>query len=209
MKILIGYCVLCIFLIEVQGKPQITKLFPVKELAAFHERTSDIKPLDKLLAKLQAGYNFVFNRAEDTSNVEKILSNDEPNPDVEALKLIWANVISPLPTASSGNKESDFTLGRSFDTESKKENEISKGSAAPETVKKSETDDWVDGIEAPKTVDGLELQENSDDDSVVETTTPTTLQLPAALGRHLLEWLGSLLNLTYGAYTRVAQAVKP
>ncbi|XP_015592840.1 uncharacterized protein LOC107266659 [Cephus cinctus] len=210
MKGYIGYLVLCIFLAKVQCKPQITKLFPVKELAAFHERTNEVNPLDKLLGKLRATYNFVFHKPEDTSNVEKILSRDPSDPDVEALKKIWANVAPTVANSSTKNKNAD---DRSYDvSEESKKNSLStdeKASAVETSTSTASKDDWLDDIEAPKQLDQLELTADSDDDSSVESVTPhSTLHIPVTVGRHLLEWLGSLLGLTYGAYAKLALAIK-
>lgn len=197
-------------MIKVDSSPQITRLFPLKELTEFHEKTNEIKPLDKIFGKLRATYNFVFKKSEDTSNVEKILANDAKNDDLETLKLIWASLIGPQPPTvakNNGDVESENEKGRGeFEF---KDNVIPVNKAAEKTVEKTEKDEWLDAVEAPKPLGaGLEFQDDSDDDSVVETTTPRTFQLPIALGKQLLDWLGALLGLTYGAYTRVAQAVK-
>ncbi|XP_012254487.2 uncharacterized protein LOC105685184 [Athalia rosae] len=228
MKIFLGYCLICIFVVKVQSKPQITKLFPVKELVAFHEKTNEIKPLDKFLGKLKAAYDFVFNKPEDTSNVEKILANDRSdatqdasNPEIDALKLIWTNVISsqsvtnPKDNKESSTKETVRTLEGTNENRNviplNEATSVLTGDQHDASASKPEkANNLFDGVqEGSKSFGGLELQENSDDDSVVETVTPTsTLQLPQAVGKQLLEWLSALLGLTYGAYVKVAQAVK-
>lgn len=57
----------------------------------------------------------------------------------------------------------------------------------------------------------LEFYEESEDnkkDEDVEFITPATgLQFPNTLGRHFVEWLGSLLGLSYGIYAKLTRAI--
>ncbi|XP_071871665.1 uncharacterized protein [Bombus fervidus] len=195
MKILLlGFFLLSLSTLRVQSKPQITRLFPIPEetSTARQETNTEAKPLDKLLGKLRATYNFVFRKPENTSNVEKILAKDTPNPDVEALKLIWSNRMQQ----NSKDKE-----------------DKGKKSELKVTYLGSSDDDWVNDIrplEDLEPLEPLELQDEveNDRDREVEIITPrTAFQFPVTLSRHLVDWLGSLLGITYGVYSKLARAI--
>ncbi|KAG7206126.1 hypothetical protein KM043_003519 [Ampulex compressa] len=174
---ILGYCLLCLFASRAHSKPQITKLFPVQELIDHHQQVgNEVKPLDKFLGKLRATYDFVFRKPENTSNVEKILMKDDPDPDLEAFRLIW-----------SDDKRARMEL-------------LDAGPMA------TTTEDWFNDVQP---LMPLELQEEGKEDGVEVITPATTLQLPATLGRHLIEWLGSLLGLTYSVYAKLVTAVHP
>ena len=46
---------------------------PLEDWIDFKNRTKDVKPLDKFVAKLRATYDFLFHKSENVTNVEKIL----------------------------------------------------------------------------------------------------------------------------------------
>lgn len=180
-----------------QSRPQITKLFPVQEAIEYHQRVSnEVKPLDKLLGKLRATYDFVFRKLENTTNVEKILAKDAPDSEAEALKLIWSNRMQQISQGRglNGAEESRRTEG---------------------TLLTSSDEDWVndiqplDRLEPLEPLEPLELQdEPKNPGRDVEIVTPkTSFQLPVTLSRHLVDWLGSLLGITYGVYSKLARAI--
>ncbi|XP_017763053.1 PREDICTED: uncharacterized protein LOC108552883 [Eufriesea mexicana] len=193
MKILLfGFCLVCLSMSRVQSKPQTTKLFPIPEETSNppEEASSEAKPLDRLLGKLRATYNFVFRKPENTSNVEKILAKDKPDPDVEALKLIWSNRMQ----------------------QSLVDREASKKSQPKGTYLKVQ-DDWVNDVQPLERLEPLEPLELEDEvevdkDRDVEIITPrTTFQFPVTLSRHLVDWIGSLLGITYGVYSKLSRIV--
>lgn len=175
-----------------ESKPQITKLFPIPEETNDPPQRSDndTKPLDKLFGKLRATYNFVFRKPENMSNVEKILAKDTPDPDVEALKVIWSNRMQ----SNSKDKEN-----------SKK--------SQPKGMYLATNDEWVNDIQPLDRLEPLEPLELEDEvgnnrDREVEIVTPrTSFQFPVTLSRHLVDWLGSLLGITYGIYSKLARLI--
>lgn len=178
--------------LRVESKPQITKLFPIPEETNDSPQRSDndTKPLDKLFGKLRATYNFVFRKPENMSNVEKILAKDTPDPDVEALKVIWSNRMQ----SNSKDKEN-----------SKK--------SQPKGMYLAANDEWVNDIQPLDRLEPLEPLELEDEvgnnkDREVEIVTPrTSFQFPVTLSRHLVDWLGSLLGITYGIYSKLARLI--
>ncbi|XP_043250626.1 uncharacterized protein LOC122396366 [Colletes gigas] len=165
MKILfVGLSLFCLFVARVQSKPQITKLFPVQEAIEYHQRANnEMKPLDRLLGKLRATYDFVFRKPENTSNVEKILAKD---------------------AGSDKYRQTEKTLVLT-------------------------DDDWVNDIQPLDRLEPLELEDETEDKNLeVEFVTPrSSFQLPATLSKHLVDWLGSLLGITYGVYSKLARAI--
>lgn len=178
--------------LRVESKPQITKLFPIPEETNDPPQRSDndTKPPDKLFGKLRATYNFVFRKPENMSNVEKILAKDTPDPDVEALKVIWSNRMQ----SNSKDKEN-----------SKK--------SQPKGMYLAANDEWVNDIQPLDRLEPLEPLELEDEvgnnkDREVEIVTPrTSFQFPVTLSRHLVDWLGSLLGITYGIYSKLARLI--
>ncbi|XP_053985819.1 uncharacterized protein LOC128880121 [Hylaeus volcanicus] len=163
--IFLGLCLLCLSGSRVQSKPQITKLFPVQEAIEYHQRTNEMKPLDRFLGKLRATYDFVFRKPENTSNVEKILATD---------------------TSSERSRQTERTF--------------------------LSDDDWVNDIQPLDRLEPLEpldLEEETQDKNLqVEFITPKpSFQFPVTLSRHLVDWLGSLLGVTYGVYSKLARAI--
>ncbi|XP_066585373.1 uncharacterized protein [Prorops nasuta] len=193
----IATCLLCIFSMKTQGKPQITKLFPVQEIIAYGQQLNETGPLDKLFGKLRATYNFVFHKVDNTSNVEKILANNA-DPGLEALKSIWSK---QEDASVVGDKEADNVPGTKVkfteDEERIDENPTTK--------------DWFDEIEPLAPLGSLELQDeanemNTNDVEIIMPGGPT-FQLPAVLGRHFIDWFGSLLGFTYGVYAKLSKAI--
>ncbi|XP_076645003.1 uncharacterized protein LOC143354632 isoform X2 [Halictus rubicundus] len=183
---------LCLLAGTARSKPQITKLFPVQEAVEHPQRAmNETRPLDRLLGKLRATYDFVFRNPENTSNVEKILSKDASDPDVDALKTIWSN--------------------RMPDENPVKKIEVPE-KTRHEHVFRLMNDDWANDIQP---VDQLEPlgplefeDEEGDKKSEVEFITPRpSLQFPVTISRHLVDWLGSLLGITYGVYSKLARAI--
>ncbi|XP_076231440.1 uncharacterized protein LOC143177435 [Calliopsis andreniformis] len=190
MKILLlGFWLFCFFETRVQSKPQITKLFPVQEAIEYHQRVSnEMKPLDKFLGKLRATYDFVFRKPENTSNVERILAKDAPNANLQAANLLWSDRIQPISRNSENTHGTEGTLLTMQD------------------------EDWVNDVQPLDHLEPLEPldmeNEMGDKNRDVEIITPkTSFQLPATLSRHLVDWLGSLLGITYGVYSKLARAI--
>lgn len=191
-------------MMKVHSRPQITKLLPVEELMTQQQpqqnqeqqQTSDkVKPLDKFLGKLRATYNFVFRKPDNTSNVERILAKDAPNPDVEALKFIWTD---PMNEEKQENKTNIGKLS---------ESPLYNGKKLMIVMNDQEWQNDIPSLDDVEPLGPLEI-ENTSKDLDVEIVTPgTSLQLPVTLSRQLVEWLGSLLGLTYGVYSKLARAI--
>ncbi|XP_029038214.1 uncharacterized protein LOC114873738 [Osmia bicornis bicornis] len=185
--ILLAFCFLCLSAMRVRSKPQITRLYPIQEMIEREQTNTETKPLDKLLGKLRATYNFVFRKPENTSNVEKILAKDAPDPDVQTLKSIWLNRMEQY----------------------RRINQDAEKSREPERTYLSD-DDWVNDIQPLDRLEPLEFDEEDMEDKNrdVEFVTPRNgFQLPVTLSRHLVEWLGSLLGITYGVYSKLARVI--
>ncbi|KAL2715072.1 helicase SWR1-like [Vespula squamosa] len=189
---------------RVQTKPQITKLFPIEEIPVndHQEPNNSTKLLDKLFGKLRATYNFVFRKTDNNgtnSNVEKILAKDAPNPDIEAFKLIWKNPIN-------SNLEIRKSNAQSTTKEPVYQTRIKTLYDAPRYDRFEE----LQPLEQLEPLMPLELDEENEDkkDEDVEFITPATgLQFPTTIGRHFVEWLGSLLGLSYGIYAKLTRAI--
>ncbi|XP_034181134.1 uncharacterized protein LOC117604781 [Osmia lignaria lignaria] len=185
--ILLAFCFLCLSTMRVRSKPQITRLYPIQEMIEREQTNTETKPLDKLFGKLRATYNFVFRKPENTSNVEKILAKDAPDPDVQTLKSIWLNRMEQY----------------------RRINQDAEKSREPERTYLSD-DDWVNDIQPLDRLEPLEFDEEDMEDKNrdVEFVTPRNgFQLPVTLSRHLVDWLGSLLGITYGVYSKLARAI--
>ncbi|XP_076761774.1 uncharacterized protein LOC143429846 [Xylocopa sonorina] len=193
MKIVfLGLCFLCLSVSRVESKPQVTKLFPIQEETNDPQQraTVETKPLDTLLGKLRATYNFVFRKPENTSNVEKILAKDAPDPDVEVLKLIWSNQMQPNPMAKENSTKS-----------------------VPERTYLGAKEEYVNNIQPIDRLERLEPLDFEDEmeivkDRDVEFVTPRNgFHFPVTLSRHFVDWLGSLLGITYGVYSKLARII--
>lgn len=200
-----------------QPKPETTKLFPIEGLEAYHKQISNAtKSLDKFWQKLRTTYNFVFRQPDNTSNVEKVTAKNVLDPNLQALKLIWADMAKAdnytnlkYPNNSFLDQvKSLWTLKNDSSVEIKttiKMNEKNV-SSSKRNSNKTETlpdDDWFNDIQP---LGQLELQDEELDKKNVEIITPETT-LPTTVGRHLLEWLGTLFSLTYSIYTKLSNAV--
>ncbi|CAK9811575.1 hypothetical protein ANTPLA_LOCUS7079 [Anthophora plagiata] len=199
MKILLlAFYLVCLSVSRVQSKPQITKLFPVvrEELDPQQDSAkNETKPLDKLLGKLRATYDFVFRKPENTSNVEKILAKDAPDPDVETLKLIWSNRMQQQQQQQKSRNREDSEKFQ------------------PQRIYLGMNEDWVNDIQPLKPLEPLEpleLEEEMEIDKnrdVEVITQRNSFQFPVTLSRHLVDWLGSLLGITYGVYSKLTRAL--
>lgn len=232
---LFQYISLQLFLTRVQSKPQITKLFPVEGLTAYHKQLSNITaPLEKFLGKLRTTYNFVFHQSDNTSNVEKILAKNASNPDFQTSKIIHIGSIKSndytnlkYPNNSWLDQVKSLSLLKEY--VSKNSNNIEKNANTSileikpkikadknkvhlteekisNNTKMLPDDDWFNDIQP---LGQLELQdEELDKKNEVEIVTPgTTVQLPTTVGRQLVEWLGSFFGLTYSIYTKLTGVV--
>ncbi|XP_017893189.1 uncharacterized protein LOC108632865 [Ceratina calcarata] len=190
--LLVVYCLLCLSMTRVQSKPQITRLFPVQREANVSqpEGTNDeAKPLDRLLGKLRATYDFVFRKPENTSNVEKILAKDTSKaaPEAEPVKSIWSIRMQP--------KDNGKNTGANFQ---------------PQRTYLGTNEDWANDIQPLDRLEPLELEDEveNEKDREVEFVTPRTgFQFPVTLSRHFVDWLGSLLGITYGVYSKLARII--
>lgn len=218
-----------LFATRVQPKAQITKLFPVDGLAAYHKQfNSTTKSVDKFWEKLRVTYNFVFrqpNNTSNASNVEKILAKTAPDSNLQSLRLIWADTLkadnytnlrypnnsfleqikslSALKNrdgkAKSNNLARDSTVKIKATVKTNEDDVTSTSSDIKGFNKTLPDDDWFNDI---RPLEELELQdEELDKKNEVEIVTPTT-----SVGHHLLEWLGSLFGLTYSIYTKLSNA---
>lgn len=204
MKRLLGCCLLlCLLFVRAQTKPQITKLFPIEELPSNeHQETStESKPLDKLIGKLRDTYNFVFHKADNTSNVEKILAKNSANPDVETFKPwnFWKN-----PTKSSVESE-----GNIDSLQNAKQREYQTKLKTLYEAPKYDLYEEFQPLEHAESLPPLEFTDKIEgkSDDVEFVTEGSFLQLPTNLRRHFVEWLGSLLGLTYGIYAKLTSAI--
>lgn len=196
-------------------------------LTAYHKQFNDTtKSLDKFWEKLRTTYNFVFQQSDNTSNVEKILAKNASNPNLQALRLIstdtlknnYTNLKYPNNTfldqikslsipQNRDSKATSSNLKKDSSVETKtNENNVSSTNSnkkSSDKVKILPDDDWFNDIEP---LEQLELQdEELDKKNEVESVTPGTT-LPTTVGRHLLEWLGTLFGLTYSIYSKLSSA---
>jgi len=205
----------------------------VEGLTAYHKQLSNFtQPLEKFLGKLRTTYNFVFHPPDNTSNIEKILTKNASNPDLQASKIIRADSIKPNDYTNlkyPNNSWLDYVKSLSVPKEhiNKNSHSIKKNTSILEvkpTIKADENnvhftkekssnntktlpdDDWFNDIQP---LGQLELQdEELDKKNEVEIVTPgTTVQLPTTVGRQLVEWLGSFFGLTYSIYTKLTGVV--
>lgn len=221
--------VLQLFATIARSKPQITKLFPVDEVVAYHQQASNItSPFDKFFGKLRATYNFVFPQSDNSSNVERILTKGASKPNLQALRRIWANQIK-LDDYANFKYPNDSFLDhvKSLSVLKGNESEVNPSELEDSSVEIKSTikadgnnvnlanvksfnktntleEDWFNDIQP---LEPLELQDEKQTDKDVEIVTPgKTYQLPTTVGRHLIEWLGSLFGFTYSIYTKLSGA---
>lgn len=213
---LLGYYLFCLFATRVQPKPQITKLFPVEGyLAPYHKQFNHTtESVDKFLEKLRATYNFVFHRSDNTSNIEHILAKNASDPNLQTLRLIWADMKKAdnytnlkYPSNSFLDQIKLLSTPQNRDSKTNWINLKKDSSEIKATIKangKNKTtilpdDDWFNDIQP---LEQLELQdEELDKKNEVEIVSPGT-----TVGHHLLEWLGSLFGLTYSIYSKLSSA---
>lgn len=210
-----------------QPKPETTKLFPIEGLEAYHKQLSNAtKSLDKFWQKLRTTYNFVFRQPDNTSNVEKVVAKNALDPNLQALRLIWADMlkadnytnlkypnnsfldqVKSLWTLKNDSKANSSRLEKDS-SEIKtmiktNEKNVSSNKRNFNKTKTLPDDDWFNDIQP---LGQLELQdEELDKKNEVEIVTPETT-LPTTVGRHLLEWLGTLFGFTYSIYTKLSNA---
>lgn len=214
---------------KVQPKPQITKLFPVEELSAYHQQANNItKPLvDKFLGKLRTTYDLVFRQPGNISHVEKILTKSTSSPDLQSLRVLWADQINQnnytdlkypndtfldhvkslsIPKNQNQRNVSDLQKELSIELNSTIERNGNNESLASSNQTKTLNDNPLNDIQS------LELLELQDEkvphvETEVEIVTPgTTIRLSTTLGQHLIEWLGSIFGLTYSIYAKLSAA---
>ncbi|KAG5331872.1 KKCC2 kinase, partial [Acromyrmex charruanus] len=216
-----------LFAMRVQSKPQITKLFPVEGLTAYHKQFNDTtKSLDKFWEKLRTTYNFVF-QPGNTSNVEKILAKNASDPNLQTLRLIWTDTVKAdnytnlkYPSNTFLDQIKSLSIPKSRDSKATSSNFKKDSSAEIKTNENNVSftnsnktssneakilpdDDWFNDIQP---LEQLELQdEELDKKNEVESVTPGTT-LPTTVGRHLLEWLGTLFGFTYSIYNKLSSA---
>jgi len=200
----------------------------VEGLAAYHKQFNNTtKSLDKFWEKLRTTYNFVFHQPNNTSNVEKILTKNAPNSNLQTLRLIWADTlkadnytnlkypnntfldqVKSLSTIKnhanktnlSSLKDSSVEIKATIETNE----DVSSTSSNEKNTNKTKIlpdDDWFNDIQP---LGQLELQdEELDKKNEVEIVTPETT-LPTTVSHHLLQWLGSLFGLTYSIYSKLS-----
>ena len=198
-------------------------------LTAYHKQFNDTtKSLDKFWEKLRTTYNFVFHQPDNTSNVEKILAKNASDPNLQTLRLIWTDTLKannsntnlkyPNNTfldqikllsvpKSRDSKATSSNLKKDSSIEIKtNENNVSSTTSNKKSSNEAKIlpdDDWFNDIQP---LEQLELQdEELDKKNEVESVTPGTT-LPTTVGRHLLEWLGTLFGLTYSIYSKLSSA---
>ncbi|KOC65296.1 hypothetical protein WH47_09875 [Habropoda laboriosa] len=80
----------------------------------------------------------------------------------------------------------------------------------PQRIYLGMNEDWVNHIQPLEPLEPLELEEEMEFDKNrdVEVITPrNNFQFPVTISRHLVDWLGSLLGITYGVYSKLARAL--
>lgn len=216
-----------LFVMRVQPKPQITKLFPVEELLAYQQQANNItKPLvDKFLGKLRTTYDLVFRQSDNTSYVEKILAKSAPSPDLHSLRLFWANQIKQdnytdlkypnntfLEHVKSLSIPKDYENKQNASGLQKESSEVkstinaNRNNGSPNKTKTLHNDRLNDV--QPLGLLELQNEEEPEAKTEVEIVTPgTTIRLSTTVGQHLIEWLGSIFGLTYSIYSKLSTAV--
>lgn len=195
-------------------------------LTAYHKQFNDTtKSLDKFWEKLRTTYNFVFHQPDNTSNVDKILAKNASDPNLQTLRLIWTDTLKAdnytnlkYPNNTFLNQIKSLSIPKSRDSKAtssnlKKdssveikinENNVSSTNSNKKSSNEAKIlpdDDWFNDIQP---LEQLELQdEELDKKNEVESVTPGTT-LPTTVGRHLLEWLGTLFGLTYSIYSKLS-----
>lgn len=205
MKYSLGYCLLlCLLLTRVQTKPQITKLFPIEEIPTNDHRESnnETRLFDKLLGKLRSTYNFVFHKTDDNANnktnVKKISFDKTPNSNLETYKFNWNNPNLKLTKQVENPKEEEPVYQTRI-----------------QTLYDAPRNDRFDELQPLESLEPLmpldfneEENENINKNDEVEFVTPATnSNFSATLGRHFVEWLGSLLGISYGIYAKFTRAI--
>lgn len=197
----------------------------MEELLAYHQQANNItKPLvDKFLEKLRTTYDLVFRQAGNTSHVEKILTKGAS--DLQSLKLHWANQINQvnftdlkypndtfldhvkslsIPKNHENQRNaSGLQKDSSVKVKSTIERNGNNGNLASSNRTKTLNDNRLNDVQP------LELQDEEVPDARadVEIVTPgTTIRLSTTVGQHLIEWLGSIVGLTYNIYTKLSSA---
>ncbi|KAK0176781.1 hypothetical protein PV328_000886 [Microctonus aethiopoides] len=202
--------VFCLLPRELKSMPQqITKLIPIEDWIAFKSRTNDVKPLDKFLGKLRATYDFVFQKPDNDSNVEKILSEDKSeNIEVESSeKLIKSNSQTKNNISEIIDNKKQINDVNNINVELFLINNIT--TTKPSSISRiSKDNEWLDDIdETPEPLSELEIIGDENIDRSVEVTTQQMgFQLPIAVARAFAKWLGSILGFTRGAYLKLTHS---
>lgn len=188
---------------------QITKLIPIEDWIAFNRRTNDVKPLDKFLGKLRATYDFVFQKPDNVSNVEKILSEDKlENIEVESSeKLIKSTSQMKNNIGEIIDNKKQINDVNNINVELFLINNIT--TIKPSSISRiSKDNEWLDDIdETPEPLSELEIIGDENIDRSVEVTTQQMgFQLPIAVARAFAKWLGSILGFTRGAYLKLTHS---
>ncbi|XP_015185468.1 PREDICTED: uncharacterized protein LOC107071195 [Polistes dominula] len=201
MKYSLVYCLLlCLLLTRVQTKPQITKLFPIEEILTNDHRennnnnNNETRLFDKLLGKLRSTYNFVFHKTDDNAannktEVKNMGIDKTPNSNV----FNWNNPNFKLTKEIENPKEEPVYQTR-----------IETLYDAP----KNDKFDELQPLESLEPLMPLDFNEDINKNDEVEFVTPATdSNFSATLSRHFVDWLGSLLGISYGIYSKFSKAI--
>lgn len=177
----------------VDAGPQITKLFPIGEVANYY-RENRVTVLDKLLGKLRSAYHLVSHRPDNTSNVQKILEHSDPEVIELTTSAEWLNE----PENGSSN-------------EGMRRADINSDDDARESALPMENE-WPlsDQVEILGQGDRLEPLEEPQDDQleIISDTEKPPLSLVGRASQRLGEWLTSFLTYTFVKLSKISRSLQ-
>lgn len=209
-----------------QGKEtrQISRLIPLEDWIDFKNRTREVKPLDKLIGKLRATYDFVFHKPDNVSNVGKILNETSENEATEeqALKKPISNIgiierrksiqlqVSKEIDENKKQVENQVTISTTKNTSSDRQEE-----KLEKTVEKLSN---LENLDETFELENLEIfgDENSFDsfdeefeNSEKKYSSPhSKFALPYAIAQALMRWIISLYLSTSNHFSNINMGTK-
>ncbi|XP_057318674.1 uncharacterized protein LOC130663454 [Microplitis mediator] len=215
MNYITSLCIIFfINLSKINGSPQITKLVPLDDWIAFKERSSQVKPLDKLFGKLRATYDFIFHRPDNVSNVEKIIADDKSWNSEENLnnknndKFIapMLPLFNHIAFKNNNNNKNEDDVNKNLYIQLYPKENVIMSTHESSISRISKDNEWPDDIETIEPLSQVEI-DNENIDRSVEAVTPSQsgFQFPIAVVRAFAKWLESILGYTHQAYSIITQ----
>ncbi|XP_043289932.1 uncharacterized protein [Venturia canescens] len=215
----IGVCFALCVCLQAKEVRQISRLIPLEDWIDFKNRTREVKPLDKLIGKLRATYDFVFHKPDDVSNVGKIIketneSSSEPVPKINSnISVIARRKSIEVEVTNEMDDGKDYEGSDSPDSMKYSKKNVSTGSSDEKLEKGFERLERLENLNDKFTLEHLEILDDENlSDSFDEEPQNTDKKaspphskfaLPYAIAQAFLRWIISLYLSTSNHFSNI------